>query len=236
MFRTKLLDLDLNLRRRFQWKFTIAHVKQAIIGVEFSTNFEFLVDVKNNRLIDAKTKLSSSGFRVKNYDLTLNLSFLSEPLPEFVKILSEFPSVTNPSMLGKQSKSTVVFHHIETSGPLDYSKPRSLVEGRPFVIFTDHRPLIYAFNKKSDSCSPRQLRQLDFISQFSIDIRHVSDADNVVADALSRINIMLSTTNFEDMAKAQQFDEELKNILSDPKMSIQLRSLTKCGTVLRCVK
>ncbi|GBL74513.1 hypothetical protein AVEN_235445-1 [Araneus ventricosus] len=55
-FGTKLLDLDLKLHRRFQWKFIIADVKQAIIGVDFLTNFYLLVDDKNNRLIDAKTK------------------------------------------------------------------------------------------------------------------------------------------------------------------------------------
>lgn len=41
---------------------------------------------------------------------------------------------------------------------------RHHVEGHDFIIFTDHRPLTFAFCKKSESCSPRQLRHLDFIA------------------------------------------------------------------------
>ncbi|GFQ79038.1 transposon Tf2-6 polyprotein [Trichonephila clavata] len=37
---------------------------------------------------------------------------------------------------------------------------RHLLEGQNFIIFADHRPLTFAFTKKSDSSSPRQLRCL----------------------------------------------------------------------------
>ncbi|GFT83401.1 retrovirus-related Pol polyprotein from transposon 412 [Trichonephila clavipes] len=71
---------------------------------------------------------------------------------------------------------------------------RHQLEGHNFIIFTDHRPLTFAFNKISDSCSPLQLRHLDFISQFSTDIRHVSGSDNSVADALSIFQPLTSNT------------------------------------------
>jgi len=35
--------------------------------------------------------------------------------------------------------------------------------------------------------SPRQIRQLDFISQFTTDIHHIGGHGNPVADALSRL-------------------------------------------------
>ncbi|GBN95279.1 Retrovirus-related Pol polyprotein from transposon 17.6 [Araneus ventricosus] len=66
---------------------------------------------------------------------------------------------------------------------------RHMVEGRSFILFTDHKPLTFAFRQKEDKCSPRQLRQLDLIGQFTTDIRHLKGTDNVVADALSRIHI-----------------------------------------------
>ena len=46
---------------------------------------------------------------------------------------------------------------------------------------------MYAFTTHSDKHSSRQIRHLDFISQFTLDIRHVKKADNPAADALSRI-------------------------------------------------
>ncbi|GFS81847.1 retrotransposable element Tf2 protein type 1 [Trichonephila clavipes] len=47
---------------------------------------------------------------------------------------------------------------------------RYMLEARDFTVFTDHKPLTYAFRQKSDKCSPRQIRQLDFISQFTTNI------------------------------------------------------------------
>ena len=62
-----------------------------------------------------------------------------------------------------------------------------ILEGREFVIRTDHRPLIYAAQQRSDKASPRQQRQLDFILQFQVTFQHDSGKDNIVADALSHV-------------------------------------------------
>ena len=62
------------------------------------------------------------------------------------------------------------------------------VEGQQFHILTDHKPLTFLFCNPH-RYSPRQTRQLDYISQFTSDIRHVSGTNNPVADALSRADI-----------------------------------------------
>lgn len=52
-------QVNLGLRRDFTWNFIIANVNQSIIGADFLSHFNLLVDVKNNTLIDRNT-LSSN--------------------------------------------------------------------------------------------------------------------------------------------------------------------------------
>ncbi|GFV49937.1 transposon Tf2-9 polyprotein [Trichonephila clavipes] len=100
---------------------------------------------------------------------------------------------------------------------------RHLLEGRDFIIYTDQKPLMYAFMQNPDKCSPRQWRHLDFISQFSTDVRHINGIRNAVADALSRIEvnqISNSFLDFEALSKAQLEDNELQSFQNDEKSSL----------------
>ena len=63
------------------------------------------------------------------------------------------------------------------------------LEGRQFVIYNNHRPLTFALRSKPDKYSPRETRHLDFVSQFTNDIRHISGEQNAAEDALSRLPI-----------------------------------------------
>lgn len=99
---------------------------------------------------------------------------------------------------------------------------RHMVEGRSFTIYTDHKPITFAFHKKDHQSSPRQFRHLDFISQFTTDIRHIPGEDNIVADALSRIEVLENTLDFEALAAAQQDDKELEEYLKKDS-SLQLK-------------
>ncbi|GFT44507.1 transposon Tf2-6 polyprotein [Trichonephila clavipes] len=100
---------------------------------------------------------------------------------------------------------------------------RHMLEGRDFIIYTDQKPLMYAFMQNPDKCSPRQWRHLDFISQFSTDVRHINGTHNAVADALSRIEvnqISNSFLDFEALSKAQLEDNELQSLQNDEKSSL----------------
>ena len=66
---------------------------------------------------------------------------------------------------------------------------RHFSEGREFYVLTDHKTLTHALSSSSSRYSPRETSHLDFISQFTSDIRHVHEKDNPVADALSRMGI-----------------------------------------------
>lgn len=65
---------------------------------------------------------------------------------------------------------------------------KDILQGQNITIRTDHKPLIYAFKQRADKASPRQAHQLDLIAQFTTNITHVSGAENIVADTLSRID------------------------------------------------
>ena len=117
---------------------------------------------------------------------------------------------------------------------------RHSVEGRQFFIVTDHKPLTFALVSQSKHHSPRQIRHLDFISQFTSDIRFLKGSSNAAADALSRVEVdalcaPLSSTpsiDYAAMARAQQDDPTL----SQPsKLSLDLRPVplpTTDGTLL----
>ena len=118
---------------------------------------------------------------------------------------------------------------------------RHLVEGQQFYVLTDHKPLVYALSSRSDRASPRQVRHLDYILQFTSDIRHIRGVDNTVADALSRVDVAtlsrdeLSTVDFKEMAAAQQDDPDLLRAQSSSSSSLDLKPMplpTTDGTII----
>lgn len=109
---------------------------------------------------------------------------------------------------------------------------RYMLEGRQFTLYTDHKPLIYAFDQKSEKVSPRQLRHLDFIGQFTTDIRHIKGVDNIPADMLSRVDAITcpSSINYKAMADAQVSDTGLISHLKDDNSPLKLKKLTMPNT------
>lgn len=106
---------------------------------------------------------------------------------------------------------------------------RHMLEASHFTIYTDHKPLVYAFHSRKDHCSPRQFRHLDLISQFSTDIRHISGKNNVVADTLSRIEEIKQPISLEKLGVAQRSDDEVKDVLNG-KTTLSLKMVKIPGT------
>ncbi|GBN45796.1 hypothetical protein AVEN_162358-1, partial [Araneus ventricosus] len=113
---------------------------------------------------------------------------------------------------------------------------RYLLERTKFTILTDHKPITYAFSQKIEKLSPRQINHLNFIAQFTVDIKHISGKDNVVADALSRIeSISTSPLAYEDIARSQQDDEELDLLLKQPiSLTLQKLQVPNTDVMLYC--
>ena len=89
------------------------------------------------------------------------------------------------------------------------------VEGQTFHIYTDHKPLTFAFASSSECWTSRQQRHLSYIAEYTTDVRHVHGRDNAVADALSRVELSRNPVcmaagfpdfNLLNMAQAQQAD------------------------------
>jgi len=107
-------------------------------------------------------------------------------------------SVTGTSYLSDTGSVYSLLPHNSTSPP---SGP-SLVtaDGKPVAcwgscvrdihlggrVLTDHKPLTFVISRQLDAWSACQQRQLSFIAEYTSDLQHVVEADNVVADALSR--------------------------------------------------
>ncbi|GBN05576.1 Pro-Pol polyprotein [Araneus ventricosus] len=70
---------------------------------------------------------------------------------------------------------------------------------------------MFAFHQKLDKAAPRQARQLNYISQFSTDIKYIKGENNIVADTLSRVT-EVSSTDYDQIADAQTQDKELKSL------------------------
>lgn len=89
---------------------------------------------------------------------------------------------------------------------------RYFLEGRNFTAFTDHKPITQAMSKITEPWSARQQRHLSAISEYTTDIQHISGKGNVVADALSRldINTLQQGVDYQAMAEDQLVDDELK--------------------------
>ncbi|BHF79890.1 hypothetical protein SprV_0702301400 [Sparganum proliferum] len=89
---------------------------------------------------------------------------------------------------------------------------RSLSKGRDFRVHTDHKPLTCAFKTKPDRYLHREVRYLDYISQFTEYIPYVRGSDNVEADAQSRPDIHTLTSDF-DLEKPENFQSADKSVI-----------------------
>ncbi len=104
----KLLEVELRLRRSFKWNFIIADVQVPIIGADFLDRYGLLVDIKNRRLIDPLTNLTSNGILGR---CTQTAVYAVAPTHNFHDLLHEFPRVLQWS---NDAPPTDVCHNIET--------------------------------------------------------------------------------------------------------------------------
>ena len=110
------------------------------------------------------------------------------------------------------------------------------VEGRQFSITTDLKPLTFALFTKSSKLTPRQIRHLNYIAQFTTDIRYTKGSNNPVADALSYIETNALHSNcsvdFKEIAAAQETDPDLVKFQTEYLHSSSRPLPSSDGTIL----
>ena len=66
---------------------------------------------------------------------------------------------------------------------------------------------------------------MDYIAQFTTDIRHVKGVENDVADTLSRIETIEKSVDYRTLAVAQKSDSELSEILNSDSRALRLEKI-----------
>ncbi|GBN06881.1 hypothetical protein AVEN_33978-1 [Araneus ventricosus] len=111
-----MLNLDLGLRRDFQFPFIIADVTKGILGADFLHKYNLLVDINKKKLIDGITDLFVLG------DIT---AISSDNVISTSNLLLKYPEISRPNLFPKEIKHDVK-HFIETNGQPIHAKARQL--------------------------------------------------------------------------------------------------------------
>lgn len=83
------------------------------------------------------------------------------------------------------------------------------------------------FRQRSDRASPRQHRQLSYISQFNARMEYLPGVDNVVADLFLCVDFLHLPVEieFNELAEQQNLDDELKKIREDMNFTLSRRRI-----------
>lgn len=118
----KTIRLNFGLRRDFVWSFVVADVKTSILGADFLRHFKLLVDLDKKKLVDKITELSIDALEVSTNTESVHIISNNQV---YYDILKQYPDVLRPMSLKQPPKHDVV-HHIETTGPPLFARPRPL--------------------------------------------------------------------------------------------------------------
>ena len=102
---------------------------------------------------------------------------------------------------------------------------KDVLEIRKFTIYTDHKPLCNMFKLKEPS--PRQIRQINYISQFQCEIVHISGKSNIVADYLSRT--VVNQITFNPIIPIEKLRNKQEDIINETKKHKSMKIIANEG-------
>jgi cleavage and polyadenylation specificity factor subunit 1 len=104
------------------------------------------------------------------------------------------------------------------------------LHGHPFVIRTDHKPLLRIFHMKKPT--PQQRRWISYLSEFHCTIVHIAGRDNVVADTLSRNICAIYNRDQSDFSQKQADDLSLQQFFKSTKSPLRRKEIN--GNIIMC--
>uniref|UniRef100_A0A6A7FZM5 Gag-pol polyprotein n=1 Tax=Hirondellea gigas TaxID=1518452 RepID=A0A6A7FZM5_9CRUS len=123
------LTIDIGLCREFKRLFLLADVEQPILGADFLSHFNLLVDMRKKTIKDETTTLD------KNCPLVNAINFaITTEIPDHIpncyqELLNKFPDLCNIGRFKEPPKHGII-HHIPTNGAPIYCKARRLPPDR----------------------------------------------------------------------------------------------------------
>ena len=148
-----------------------------------------------------------------------------QPIAFFLRKL--LPAETRYSTFGKLLAVYLTIKHIWY-----------MLDGCPFCVFTDHKPLIHLFHARLDLHIPWEVGHLDNISQFTTDLCHVCKRHwhcfcRCSIATWTKFTALHTDTqvDYGAISQAQQADTELQALLStDQPTSLVLRKVPLIST------
>ncbi|XP_036322026.1 uncharacterized protein K02A2.6-like [Rhagoletis pomonella] len=148
---TKMLILNLGLRRDLPWRFVIADVTRPIIGADLLSHFGLLVDLKRKSLTDGLTGISTAGKMFK-YGVASIKALHPEVDPAYNGLFHKFQSVIQPGGAHRTSEFATEHHIKTTNGPPVSSKARRLAPDKLNIAKQEFEKLIkLGLARRSDS-------------------------------------------------------------------------------------
>lgn len=147
------LNVNLGLRRNFPWRFVVADVTKAIIGVDFLSHYRLIVDVSQQRLIDSLTNMSTVASLDVNNNRVISVKIMTGGDSKYHAILAEYPELTRPAGTPGIVRHHTTHHIITTPGPPVSLPPRRLAPDKLRIAKQEFDAMLRNGTARP-SCSP----------------------------------------------------------------------------------
>ncbi|RTG85377.1 uncharacterized protein DC041_0008133 [Schistosoma bovis] len=109
-FGEQSLTLDLGIRRHLTWVFIIANVRHPILGADFLSFYNLMVDVKRRKLVDSCTKLQVKGTQSDHHIHSIKVDNQVNDI--FASILPTLPKMTKTDYSENSTQRSAVHRKI----------------------------------------------------------------------------------------------------------------------------